>query len=53
MQALVHRVAALLQNQQPDIGILDRQQLKDSLAQRIRSFIQAGRAAFRGVRYRG
>ena len=33
VQALVDGVAALLEAQQPDVGVLDRQQLEDALAQ--------------------
>ena len=36
VNAFVHRVAALLQGQDADIGILDREQLQDALAHRVR-----------------
>ena len=35
VQALVYRVAALLQRQQPDVGVFYRKQLEDSVAQKI------------------
>jgi hypothetical protein len=35
MQALVDGVAALLQGEQPDVGILDSEQLQDALTHRI------------------
>ena len=35
MQALVHRVAALLEAEQPDVGVLDRKELEQPLAQEI------------------
>ena len=35
MQALVHGIAALLERQQPDVRVLDGQELEDALAQQM------------------
>ena len=35
VQALVHRVAALLQREHPNIGVLDREQAQNALTEQV------------------